>query len=239
MESKIILAADGMNFAECVNLVLAIGERLYAVKIHDLYDWYGPTVVQTLLNMGAPRVWVDAKLHDIPNTVRLRTKALVASGAEIVSVHASGGVEMMRAAVEAAGEKAEIYAVTVLTSLSVAEVMDTYGTAPDHAVCSLAVTAKKAEVQGIVCSPREVSVLADISDFQSMKLVVPGIRSDGKDTGDQKRVDTPYAAICAGADYLVIGRQVTQAPDPKAALKEIEDEIAPAFEELWGGREGK
>ena len=124
-EKRIILAADGLSLGQCLDLASEIGNWVYAIKIHSLYDQHGPTVVRGLLDAGANRVWVDAKLYDIPNTVKLRAQAIAESGADILTVHASGEVEMMMAAVE--GGPAEVYAVTVLTSMSEEQAHLTFG----------------------------------------------------------------------------------------------------------------
>ncbi|KKU94337.1 MAG: Orotidine 5'-phosphate decarboxylase [Candidatus Jorgensenbacteria bacterium GW2011_GWA1_48_13] len=233
MESRIILAAD-MSLGECLDLTHAIGERVYAVKVHDAYDSNGPTAVKMLREAGAMRVWVDAKLHDIPNTVKRRANAIADSGAQILTVHASGGIEMMQAAV---GEfPFEVYAITVLTSLTEEEVHLAYGQPSKAAVLYLARLAKLAGVAGIVCSPKEVGILAKRPELKGMKFVVPGIRSAGKDKGDQERVDTPAAALKDGADYLVVGRQITQASDPVAALIELEAEISAALASIEGAK---
>jgi len=227
---KLIAAADGLNIAQCLSLVSKVGTRMYAIKIHDLYDKGGSVVVSRLRSDGAERVWVDAKLHDIPKTVENRTRALISAGANIITVHASGGTEMMKAAVEVASTKGvEIYAITILTSLSEKECQKIYGEIPSIMALQLALMAKDAGVQGIVCSPHEVKQLSDHSDLRNLglKFVVPGIRSVGTNTNDQKRFDTPAATIKAGATHLVIGRQITQAQDPKSALDAIEQEISP------------
>ena len=217
---KIILALDEIeDLEDAIKLVQKIGHLFYAVKIHNLYDKFGPYVVHKLKQAGADKVWVDFKLYDIPNTVRLRTMNLAS---DIISVHASGGVRMMKEAV-ASGK--EIFAITVLTSLSTDEVHQVYGREVNDMVLILARLAAEAGVSGIVCSPKEIKMLRGFDEFKDLKLVVPGIRSLGVDTNDQNRVSTPREALNDGADYLVIGRQITQAEDPEAEANKLCEEI--------------
>src|SRR3990167_11446002 len=207
---KIILALDEIqNLDEAVKLVKKVGHLVYAVKIHNLYDKFGPDVVRILKEAGAEKVWVDFKLHDIPNTVRLRALNL---SADIISVHASGGVKMMQEAV-ASGK--EIFAITMLTSFSASEVEQIYNREVDDAVLTLAKLAKEAGVSGIVCSSKEAKMIRSHSEFKDLKVIVPGIRSAGVDLNDQRRISTPTEALQNGADYLVIVRQITQAADPQ------------------------
>lgn len=224
MNDTIIISADELSLQECVALTEKIGNRVYAIKVHGAYDEFGPDVVEKLKSAGAKRVWMDAKLHDIPNTARFRAEAFAKAGVDIITVHASGGVEMMRAACEGA-PNAEIYAVTVLTSLGEEDAQTLYGKSVEDAVRDLARLAKRAGVTGVVCSSKEVAMLAADPELAGLKLVVPGIRSAGKDTHDQKRVATPKEAVDAGATHLVVGRQVVSATDPDAALREIEEEL--------------
>lgn len=228
----IILSPDGLDLDEVVELVRAVGHRLYGVKVHDLYDAHGPEVVLRLRQAGAARVWYDGKFHDISNTVGLRARAVGKGGeigkdVDILTVHASGEIDMMMEAVK--NGPPEIYAITVLTSLDPEQTHLTYGQPPKAAVLYLARLAKLAGVHGIVCSAEEVGMLAKRPELQGLKFVVPGTRSAGKDKGDQKRSGTPGAAIQDGAHHLVVGRQVVKAPDPLAALDELEEEITAAL----------
>ena len=222
--SRIILAADELSLDQCLKLVSKIGDRVHAIKIHNVFDQQGPRVVQQLRNAGARRIWVDTKLHDIPNTVKLRAKAIAESGADILTVHASGEIEMMMAAVEFG--PAEIYAITVLTSLGEEQAHLLHGQPSKAGALYLARLAKLAGVHGVVCSPKEVGILAKRPELQGLKFITPGVRSSGKTTDDQKRVDTPAGAIVSGSTHLVVGRQITQATDPVEALRQIEAEIS-------------
>lgn len=226
VSNKIILALDKMSLPHALRIVEEVGRRVYAVKVHDLADQEGVSrLVRLLKKAGASRVWVDYKLHDIPTAVGERVGSLVSSGADIISVHASGSVEMMQAAKKEAGG-AEIFAVTVLTSLSDAGVERIYSTDSRPLVFRLARFACEAEVSGIVCSPLEAAVLHAKT---KSKVVAVGVRGCGQAEHDQARTDTPHAAIRSGADHVVIGRMVTAAPDPLSAFSKLEEEIALAL----------
>lgn len=217
---KIILALDEIqNLDEVIALVKKVGHLVYAVKIHNLYDRFGPDVVGILKEVGAEKVWVDFKLYDIPNTARLRAASI---NADIISVHASGGLQMMKEAV-ASGK--EIFAVTMLTSFSPADVKQIYNREVDEQVLTLARLAKEAGVSGIVCSPKEIKMIKGHSELEGLKLVVPGIRSAGVRASDQNRVGTPAEAIKDGADFLVIGRQITEAINKEQTMADLIKEI--------------
>jgi orotidine-5'-phosphate decarboxylase len=179
------------------------------------------------------RYFIDIKLHDIPRTVGAAMRQLVRPGAHIINVHALGGLEMMRAAVEAAQERASeigvpvphIFAVTILTSIGPEELgeLGLQGGPGENAI-RLAALARDAGCAGVVCSAHEVR---DLKSFfgEDFLTLTPGIRPSGSAHGDQKRVMTPAEAVAAGADYLVVGRPITQAPDPLAATRAILDEM--------------
>jgi orotidine-5'-phosphate decarboxylase len=187
----------------------------------------GPEGVRAIVKSGRP-VFLDVKLHDIPNTVAGAMKALAPLGAAIVNVHASGGIAMMRAAVEAAASvrpRPKVLAVTVLTSLEAADLaaMGVTGT-PLEQVVRLAKLTKASGIDGVVCSPQEIAAVraACGPDFL---IVTPGVRPAGGELGDQKRVMTPKQALAAGADILVIGRPITGAADPGEAARAILQDI--------------
>jgi len=179
------------------------------------------------------RYFVDAKLHDIPRTVGAAMTHLVRPGAHIVNVHALGGVEMMRAAVESAQERAEelgitvphIFAVTILTSHGAEDLAELglHGGLGENTT-RLAALARDAGCSGVVCSAHEA---ADLKSFfgQDFLTLTPGIRPAGEAHGDQKRVMTPAQAVAAGADYLVVGRPIVQASDPLAAARAVLEDI--------------
>lgn len=224
MTEELILALDGLEETRAFHLTRLLGQEAYCVKVHDLLDGSDqPTIIQRLKDNGAARVWVDYKLHDIPKTVGRRAKKLKKAGADIITVHASGGKDMVVAAVES---EAEIFVITVLTSLTPTEIEGIYGTSPEAAVQYLAGIAMAAGAAGFVCSPLEVASLRDLN--QQFKRVVPGTRSVGVATGDQKRVATPLATLTAGAHHLVIASQVTEATDPVEAWKKLVAEISAA-----------
>lgn len=214
-----------MPYGRCLQLARTVRDRVYAIKIHELFDLHGRKAVHALKDAGV-RVWVDAKIHDTPDATRLRAQAIATAGADILTVHAAGGTEMVRAAV---GQTSEVYAVTVLTSLDESWVRAVFGRSPSDVVLAFAMLAHHAGVRGIVCSPREVSVLAGHPKLRILELVTPGVRSSDTVTNDQRRVSTPAAAIMAGATRIVVGRQVTRAKDPLAALARIEEEIVTAL----------
>lgn len=217
---NIILALDEIqDLEQALSLVRRVGHLVYAVKIHNLYDKFGPDVVRRLKEGGADKVWVDFKIYDIPNTAKLRAGAIEG---DIISVHASGGVKMMQ---EAVSSGKEIFAVTILTSFGESEVNSIYNRELNEAVLTLASMAKEAGVAGVVCSTEELNLLKNHPELNDLKFVVPGLRSAGIDKGDQERVNTPAEALKRGADYLVIGRQITTADDPVRALENILKEI--------------
>ena len=205
----------------------------------EAFTSHGPGLVRDLVGMGAP-VFLDLKLHDIPNTVGGAAAAAARTGASIVNVHASGGPEMMRVAGERARAAAaaeglpvpRVIAVTVLTSLDGATV-DAIGLrgTPREAVLRLAVLAREAGLDGVVCSPEEIEAIRGACGLDFF-LVVPGVRPAGTDPGDQKRIATPGAAARFGADLLVIGRPILKAPDPVAVARAIAAEIDAALAKL-------
>ncbi|MFI5224463.1 MAG: orotidine-5'-phosphate decarboxylase, partial [Nitrospirales bacterium] len=213
--SRISLALDGLSKERALELTKKLGQWLRAVKLHDLLDAFGPSITRDLEKAGAKVLWIDYKLHDTKDTVALRVRALIKNGAKIVTVHASGGVPMMKAAVEAAssesGEQlAEIYAITVLTSLDDDEIKRIYGKdrTREQIVHELALMAYEAGVRTVVCSAKEVKMLKKSIDLPGMRCTVPGTRSVGVALGQQKRSGTPAQAIEDGADELVAGTQV-------------------------------
>jgi orotidine-5'-phosphate decarboxylase len=179
----------------------------------------GPQGVRRLGAIGLP-IFLDVKLHDIPNTVAGALRALAGLELAIVNVHAGGGLAMLHAAREACPAGTKLVAVSVLTSLDEADLsaMGVFGN-PATQVHRLAVLAREAGLDGLVCSAHEVAALN--ADWADALLVVPGLRPAGSEAGDQKRVMTPAAARAAGAGVLVIGRPITAATDPAAAAAAI------------------
>jgi orotidine-5'-phosphate decarboxylase len=190
----------------------------------------GPSVVSRVVELGVP-VFVDAKLHDIPNTVGRAAGRLGEIGARWVTVHASGGEEMVRVAVESLSESTEgragVLAVTVLTSLDDRDLaVIGVGRGLGDQVAAMAQIGAGAGVEGVVCAVPEASRVKKLG--LGLTVVTPGIRPAGAARADQRRVATPRQAIMAGADLLVVGRPITAAPDPVAAAIGIGEEIAAA-----------
>ncbi len=179
----------------------------------------GPEGVRRMAGLGLP-IFLDLKLHDIPNTVAGALRSLAPLAPSIVNVHAGGGRAMLAAARAACPPPTRLIAVTVLTSLDVADLQD-MGVAdgPDAQVARLAALAESEGLDGVVCSAAEVAKLR--ATWPHGLLVVPGIRPEGAAIGDQKRVMTPREAIAAGASLIVIGRPITAAQDPAAAAAAI------------------
>lgn len=218
-DNPLIVALDVSGGEEAEALARRLDGAVGLLKVGlELFTAAGPQVVPRI-DAVAP-VFLDLKLHDIPNTVAGAARAVAGLGPRFLTVHASGGADMVRAAVEAAPD-VTITAITVLTSLSAAA-LDDVGLAgpPLDAVRRLAALAVSAGAGALVCSPQEVAaVRAEVGP--GIVLVTPGVRPVGADVGDQARVATPQQALADGADLLVIGRPITGAPDPGAAAAEI------------------
>jgi orotidine-5'-phosphate decarboxylase len=193
----------------------------------QLYYAAGNSLVEALRARGY-RIFLDLKLHDIPNTVAGAVRSVASTGAELLTVHASGGPAMLQAAAEAANapDSPRLLAVTVLTSMDAKE-LNAAGVpgSPADQVLRLALLAKNAGINGMVCSPEEVSALRTATGPETL-LVVPGIRPLGSSADDQRRLATPAETIARGASMLVVGRPITRAVDPAAAARAILDEIA-------------
>ena len=203
-------------------LVLARGVRSSAggVKLGlEFFAANGPSGVREVASLGLP-IFLDLKLHDIPNTVAKAVEALRRLEPAVLTVHSAGGRAMLEAAKAAAPEKTKVVAVTVLTSLDEADLQSIGVTgSPADQVPRLAQLARDSGLDGIVCSGAEVEAAKEA--WPSGFFVVPGVRPQGSGVGDQKRVVTPRAALDSGASILVIGRPITGADDPDAALKAI------------------
>jgi orotidine-5'-phosphate decarboxylase len=200
--------------------------RFYKVGL-ELFVAEGARAVEAVQKRGG-KVFLDLKLHDIPETVARAVASATSLGAELLTVHTTGGFEMMRRAVEVARGKPGILGVTVLTSLSEEDLRaDGIAGTMRESVVRRAKLAEKAGAAGIVCSPQEVADVRAASS--SLALVVPGVRPAGAALGDQKRVATPASAISAGADYLVVGRPIRDAQSPAAAFAALVVEVASAL----------
>lgn len=230
MTHKIIVALDFADSASALALVARLDPALCRLKVgKELFTATGPDFVRALVARGFD-VFLDLKFHDIPNTVAAACRAAAELGVWMLNVHASGGRRMMVAAQQALldvpeQERPLLIAVTVLTSMS-AEDLCELGVldAPVDQVLRLARLAHACKLDGVVCSAQEAALLRTgiATDF---RLVTPGIRPAGSEAGDQRRVMTPTEALRAGATDLVIGRPITAAADPLAALKQIQSDM--------------
>jgi len=224
----VIVALDFADPEQALSLAGRLDSSQCRVKVgKELFTRGGPAVVEALMNRGFD-VFLDLKYHDIPNTVAKACQAAAELGIWMVNVHASGGRRMMEAAREALAQyraRPYLIAVTMLTSLAddeLAEIGFT-GSAADNAI-RLAGLTQQCGLDGVVCSSREVVSMRERFG-REFCLVTPGIRPGGYQADDQRRIMTPAEAIQAGSDYLVIGRPVTAAADPLAALKAIQIEL--------------
>lgn len=218
---RLIVALDVASSREAGDLVRQIGDAagLYKVGL-QLFTAEGPGLVRELVSSGR-KVFLDLKLHDIPNTVGHAVRQAAGLGATMLTIHASGGAAMLRAAAEAAGGRMVLLGVTVLTSLN-DDALQTVGVAGrvlDQAL-RLAALVKAAGLGGVISSPREASQLRK-SLGEGFAIVTPGIRSVGTDLNDQERVATPAEAIAAGATHVVVGRPISGAADPAKAARAI------------------
>lgn len=222
-----IVALDVSSMDEAAAIVQRLGAACDYYKVgSELFTTAGPAAVEALVRAGK-RVFLDLKFHDIPNTVRAAAAAAARVGASLLTVHASGGEEMMRAAVAGAGARCGVLAVTILTSLDAGAVERAWGR--EHVdveaeVLRLALLARQAGAHGVVCSGQEAAHLRAVHG-DALALLIPGIRFADGAGHDQRRVVTPGAAVQVGASYLVLGRAVTAAPDPAAALRRARREI--------------
>ena len=225
-EHRPVIALDFPSF-EAVKEFLSlfpVEESLYLKVGMELYYAEGPGVVRYLKSLGHS-VFLDLKLHDIPNTVKSAMKVLSQLGVDMTNVHAAGGVEMMRAAREGLGTQAKLIAVTQLTSTSESQMQDFQNiqTSLQESVIHYAKKTAEAGLDGVVCSAQEVQLIKQATNPDFICLT-PGIRPAGAAAGDQKRVMTPADAYQIGSDYIVVGRPITQAEDPVAAYHAIKDE---------------
>jgi orotidine-5'-phosphate decarboxylase len=228
---RLIVALDFPSAPAALHLVDRLDGQCLWFKVGlELYLGAGSGVIATLRERGF-RVFLDLKLHDIPNTVAGAVRSVSSLGASLLTLHAAGGPAMLTAAAEAAAALPEapgLLAVTVLTSMD-SEQLQQIGIAdaPARQVLRLGRLATSLGMAGLVCSPEEVSLLRAQLGPKPL-LVTPGIRPAAAERGDQRRIATPSAAIAEGASMLVVGRPITQAPDPAAAVAAILAEIAGA-----------
>jgi orotidine-5'-phosphate decarboxylase len=229
--SKIVVALDFEDKGKALSFVDKIDPSLCRLKVgKEMFTYFGPQFVKGLVSKNFD-VFLDLKFHDIPNTVAKACIAAADLGVWMLNVHASGGHKMMEHAQSelAKGftkDKPLLLAVTVLTSMDQAQLNEIGITAsPEEQVLRLAQLTKRSGLDGVVCSAQEASMLKRELGY-NFTLVTPGIRPAGSEQGDQHRIMTPEQAVQVGADYLVIGRPITQSPDPVATLRAINSSIA-------------
>ena len=225
-ESRPVIALDFPTFKEVQDFLKLFPseEKLYLKVGMELYYSAGPEVVRYLKKLGHS-VFLDLKLHDIPNTVKSAMRVLSDLGVDMTNVHAAGGVEMMKSAREGLGNQAKLIAVTQLTSTSEEQMRDFQNiqTSLQESVIHYAKKTAEAGLDGVVCSAQEVKLIKEATS-QDFICLTPGIRPSGAALGDQKRVMTPADAYQIGSDFIVVGRPITQATNPVAAYQAIKDE---------------
>ncbi|HCL13115.1 MAG TPA: orotidine-5'-phosphate decarboxylase [Alteromonas sp.] len=229
-EARVIVALDFDDAAKAMALVDQLDPAACKLKVgKEMFTLFGPEFVKSLIAKGFD-IFLDLKFHDIPNTVAKACKAAAEMGVWMVNVHASGGMEMMKAAKNAitgsSHPQTKLIAVTVLTSMDQAQLNDVVPeVSPAEQVKKLAQLTADSGLDGVVCSAKEAVMLRETHNDEFL-LVTPGIRPAGADVGDQKRVMTPVDAIDAGVSYLVMGRPITQAENPLAALQAVNQSLA-------------
>ncbi len=227
-KDRLIVALDVSSAAAARRIVQSLGEAATTYKVgKQLFTAEGPQIVRDLISSGR-KVFLDLKFHDIPNTVGAAVRSAADLGVVMLTVHASGGSKMLKAAVEAAAQsssKPTVLAVTVLTSFTDADVQEVGfpGTVLNQ-VLHLGALARAAGCGGLVSSAREVAELRRELG-EGFAIVTPGIRPAGSAAGDQARIVTPRDAVASGATHLVIGRPILEAPDPAKAAADIVAEI--------------
>lgn len=228
-DNRLLVALDFSDARSAIAMAKSLTPHVGGFKVGlELLMGPGPTVIAAVRELGVP-VFVDAKLHDIPNTVHAAARNLGLLGARWVTAHGTGGAKMLTAAAEgleegARGHTAGILAITVLTSLDGSDLAATgvNGT-PGRQVSRIARLAASTPVEGVVCSVRELGDVAQVAP--DLVRVTPGIRPEGVETHDQARTATPREAVERGADWIVVGRAITRARDPVAAAISILDSI--------------
>ncbi len=227
---KLILALDVDSAPDAQRIIRSVGESVSTFKVgKQLFTAEGPQLVRELVHAGK-KVFLDLKFHDIPNTVASAVRQARELGVQMLTVHASGGSKMLKAAATAAGPGMTILAVTVLTSLGEEDLAE-IGVAGniESQVLRLAALARNNGIRGVVASAKEATVLRRElgPDFA---IVTPGVRPAGTDAGDQRRVVTPGDALRAGSSHIVVGRPITEAIDPAKAARVILEELEEALQ---------
>lgn len=224
-KEKIIVALDVPDARQAERVLEELHGCATWCKIGmELFTKEGPSVVEMAVKRGLS-VFLDLKFHDIPNTVASGVRSAASLGVRMLTIHAGGGPEMIAAATQAAAAETLILGVTVLTSSDAAtlQAVGIHATPADQAV-HLAKMGVEAGLRGLVCSPLEIRAIRAVVG-KGVALVTPGVRPTGANSGDQKRIMTPGAAVREGADWLVIGRPIVGAPDRRAAFEAIAGEM--------------
>jgi orotidine-5'-phosphate decarboxylase len=228
-KDKLIIALDVETPSKAFDLVKELRSVAGMFKVgSQLFTAAGPQIVRDIIALDS-KVFLDLKFHDIPHQVAGAARSAAELGVSLFTIHASGGSEMMRRAVDAVaevGNETAVLAISVLTSTD-ANILAQIGvnSTPSESVLRLVKLAESAGVDGVVASPQEIKSIRDAIPNSDFLVVTPGIRHAQNDSGDQKRVATPAAAISAGASYLVVGRPITSATDPIAAAQQIVTEM--------------
>jgi orotidine-5'-phosphate decarboxylase len=243
MSNKLIVALDVETPARAREVFAAVREHAGMFKIgSQLFTAAGPEFVREIVSAGS-RVFLDLKFHDIPNTVAAAAREAARLGVSLLNVHALGGREMMRRAAEAVAEAAAregfarpaVIAVTVLTSSDGATLAELgLPFTPESQATLLARLAAASGMDGVVASAHEVKQVRSVVMRENFLVVTPGVRRKAVEQDDQKRVMSPGEAVRAGADYIVVGRTIINAPDPAAAAHEISEEIGAAEQSASG-----
>ena len=228
-KDKLIIALDVDTPTKALDLVKQLHSVAGMFKVgSQLFTTAGPQIVRDILAHDS-KVFLDLKFHDIPHQVAGAARSAAELGVSLFTIHASGGSEMMQRAVASVNEvaakggmRSKILAISVLTSID-ERMLSQIGvtSTPAESVLRLVKLAETSGVDGVVASPQEIEIIRRTVSSPDFLVVTPGIRPSSNELGDQKRVATPAAAIAAGASYLVVGRPITNAPDPLAAAQEI------------------
>lgn len=233
-QDRLIVALDFPDLAGAETAMDRLSGLVSYYKIgHQLFTASGPRAIEAVKQRHA-KVFLDLKYHDIPNTVAGAVSAAASLGVDMLNVHASGGPDMMRAAAEAAGRascKPRLLAVTALTSLDARVLEQTFGVsgmAVESLVIRLAILARDSGLDGVVASPMEITAIRE-NLGGAFTILTPGIRPPGSLPDDQNRTASPAEAVSRGADFIVVGRPITQAQDPAAAAGKIISEISNAL----------
>lgn len=224
-DPKVVIALDYADKQQALDFIKQLDPASCRLKIgKEMFTYFGPEFVKEIVAQGFD-VFLDLKFYDIPNTVAKAVKAAADLGVWMINVHASGGRRMMEAAKEilaSYGDKAPLLiGVTLLTSMDQSDLAELgIELTPAQQVKRLALLTKSSGLDGVVCSSHEAAELKALLG-EEFKLITPGIRPEGCDAGDQRRIKTPKQAVDAGSDYLVIGRPITQATNPAQVLNDI------------------